>query len=52
MLTLNAYYAFNGRRFSYPAVFSQSWMQKRSCGSLMLGASFMGGVLKRATTTL
>lgn len=46
MLTLNAYYAFNGRRFSYPAVFSQSWMQKRSCGSLMLGASFMGGVLK------
>lgn len=23
MLTLNAYYAFNGRRFSYPAVFSQ-----------------------------
>lgn len=46
MLTLNAYYAFNGRRFSYPAAFSQSWMQKRSCGSLMLGASFMGGVLK------
>lgn len=46
MLTLNAYYALNGRRFSYPAVFSQSWMQKRSCGSLMLGASFMGGVLK------
>lgn len=46
MLTLNAYYAFNGRRFSYPAAFSQSWMQKRSCGSLMLGASFMGGVLR------
>lgn len=46
MLTLNAYYAFSGRRFSYPAAFSQSWLQKRSCGSLMLGASFMGGVLK------
>lgn len=46
MITLNAYYAFNGRRFSYPAAFSQSWVQKRSCGSLMLGASFMGGVLR------
>lgn len=46
MLTLNAYYAINGRRFSYPAAFSQSWLQKRSCGSLMFGASFMGGVLK------
>lgn len=46
MLTLNAYYALNGRRFSYPAAFSQSWLQKRSCGSLMFGASFMGGVLK------
>lgn len=46
MLTLNAYYALNGRRFSYPAAFSQSWLQKRSCGSLMLGVSFMGGVLK------
>ena len=46
MLTLNVYYAFNGRRFSYPAAFSQSWLQKHSSGSLMLGASFMGGVLK------
>lgn len=46
MLTLNAYYALNGRRFSYPAAFSQSWLQKRSCGSLMFGVSFMGGVLK------
>ncbi len=46
MLTLNAYYAFSGRRFSFPAAFSQSWVQKRSCGSFMLGASFMGGVLK------
>ncbi|MCR4766284.1 MAG: DUF4421 domain-containing protein [Bacteroidaceae bacterium] len=37
---LNAYYAFNGRKFSYPAAFSQSYIQKRSAGSFMLGASF------------
>lgn len=46
MLTLNAYYVFNARRFSYPAAFSQSWLQKRSCGSVMLGLSFMGGNLR------
>jgi len=41
MLRLNAYYAFSARRFSYPAAFSQSWMQLRSCGSLMAGASVL-----------
>lgn len=41
MFIVNAYYAFNGRRFSYPAAFGQSWRQLRSCGSWMLGASFM-----------
>ena len=39
-LTINAYYAFNGRKFSYPAAFSQSFIQKRSAGSIMLGGSF------------
>ncbi len=43
MLTANAYYAFNSRRFSYPAAFTQSWIQRRSSGSFMLGVSFMGG---------
>lgn len=43
---LNTYYVFNGRRFSYPAAFSQSWIQRRSCGSLMIGASFRGGYLR------
>lgn len=43
MLTLNAYYVFSGRRFSFPAAFTQSWIQRRSHGSFMLGASFMGG---------
>ena len=36
----NYYYVFNHRRFSYPAAFSQSYIQRRSAGSFMLGASF------------
>lgn len=46
MLTLNAYYAFSGRRFSFPAAFTQSWLQRRSHGSFMLGLTFMGGRLR------
>ena len=45
-LNLNAYYAFNSRRFSYPAAFSQSYIQRRSAGSFLLAASAMG---QRAT---
>ena len=36
----NYYYAFNHRRFSYPAAFCHSYIQKKSAGSFMLGASF------------
>lgn len=46
MLYLNAYYALNARRFSYPAAFSQSWIQRRGSGSFMVGVSFMGGNLR------
>jgi hypothetical protein len=42
-LTINAYYAFNGKKFSYPAAFSQSYLQKRSAGSLMAGLSYNRG---------
>jgi hypothetical protein len=42
-LTINAYYAFNGNKFSYPAAFSQSYVQKRSAGSLMAGISYHRG---------
>ena len=38
-LNINAYYAFNSRRFSYPAAFSQSYIQRRSAGSFLLAAS-------------
>lgn len=34
------YYIFNHRKFSYPAAFSQSTCQKRSCGSPLLGIGF------------
>ena len=45
-LNLNAYYAFNNRRFSYPAAFSQSYIQRRSAGSFLMAASYMA---QRAT---
>ena len=38
-LDLNFYYAFNHKRFSYPAAFSQSYIQKKSAGSLLVGGS-------------
>ena len=41
-LNLNAFYVFNSRRFSYPAAFSQSYIQRRSAGSVLLAASGMG----------
>ncbi|MBQ8046584.1 MAG: DUF4421 family protein [Prevotella sp.] len=41
-LNVNAYYAFNNRRFSYPAAFSQSYIQVRSAGSFMIAASYQG----------
>ena len=41
-LNMNAYYAFNNRHFSYPAAFSQSYIQRRSAGSFLLAASYMG----------
>ena len=41
-LNLNAFYVFNSRRFSYPAAFSQSYIQQRSAGSFLLAASGMG----------
>lgn len=36
----NLYYIFNHRKFSYPAAFSQSTMQKRSCGSPLVGIGY------------
>ena len=41
-LNLNAFYVLNSRRFSYPAVFSQSYIQRRSAGSFLLAVSGQG----------
>ena len=38
-LSVNAHYVFNSRRFSYPAAFSQSYIQRRSAGSFLVGVS-------------
>lgn len=46
MLNITGCYIFNHRRFSYPAAFSQSYIQKRSAGSWLAGFSFMGGSIK------
>ena len=43
IVTLDAYYLFNGKRFSYCAAYDQSVFQKRSAGSWLAGLSFMGG---------
>ena len=41
-LNVNAFYVFNSRRFSFPAAFSQSYIQRRSAGSFLLAASGQG----------
>lgn len=39
-LSFSAYYVFNHRHFSYPAAYNQSTVQRKSCGSGMLGLGF------------
>lgn len=43
---LAAYYCFNHRRFSFPAAFSQSYIQRRSAGSWLAGLSYQGGMIE------
>lgn len=40
-LSFGTMYVFNSRRFSYAAAFDQTCIQKRSCGSLLLGAHYL-----------
>lgn len=40
MKGLNAYWIFNYKKFSYPAVYSQSTNQRKNAGSLMVGFSY------------
>ena len=39
-VSLDAYYLFNGKRFSYCAAYDQSVIQKRSAGSFMVGGMY------------
>ena len=39
-LYLNGYYVFNGRRYSQAAAYNQSVIQRRSAGSLLVGATW------------
>lgn len=48
MITATGYYAFNHRRFSIPAAFTQSQIQRRSCGSWLAGITFMPAEIKTA----
>ena len=48
-LFLDAYYMFNGKRFSYCAAYDQSAIQKRSAGSLMAGAMYYYSRIKYDT---
>ena len=43
---LAGYYTFNHRRFSFPAAFTQSYIQLRSAGSWLAGISYQGGSIK------
>ena len=36
----NIYYIFNNKKFSYPAAYSQSTIQRRSCGSVLAGIGY------------
>lgn len=46
MANLAAYYVFNHRRFSFPAAFTQSYVQRRSAGSWLAGISYQGGSIE------
>jgi hypothetical protein len=46
VVNLAGYYTFNHRRFSFPAAFTQSFIQRRSAGSWLAGISYQGGSIK------
>ena len=46
VVNLAGYYAFNHRRFSFPAAFTQSYIQRRSAGSWLAGISYQGGIIE------
>lgn len=60
-LNINLYYAFNHKRFSYPAAFNQTYIQRHSAGSFLLAMAYQGqwgdaesqgGILRLRTNNL
>ena len=51
-LYLNAYYVFNGRRYSQGAAYNQVVIQRKSAGSLLLGLTAYGSSVDVATSDL
>ena len=52
VLNAAAYYTFNHRRFSFPAAFTQSYIQRRSAGSWLAGISYQGGSIETTEALL
>lgn len=48
LMTFDAYYFFNGKRCSYTAAYDQSVIQRRSSGSLMVGAMYYHSTINYA----
>lgn len=46
IVNVAGYYAFNNRKFSFPAAFNQNYIQRRSAGSWLAGISYQGGSIK------
>lgn len=46
VVNLAGYYTFNHHRFSFPAAFTQSYIQRQSAGSWLVGVSYQGGSIK------
>lgn len=40
VFNFNFYYAFNSKKFSYPAAFTQMFLQRKSAGSILAGGEF------------
>ena len=52
VLNVAGYYVFNSRRFSFPAAFTQSYIQRRSAGSWLAGISYQGGSIRTTDALL
>lgn len=46
IINVAGYYTFNHRRFSFPAALCQNYLQRRSAGSWLAGASVQAGSIK------